>query len=192
MSNEQEKISPHLYEYIKKKVDLSEYLSTELGCLLRWFEPKIYAGLYCPLPTHKDNKPSFRIKYMEDRGIWTFNCFGCNAHGTIIDFCREYYGFNSNEEVVMFLCEKFGFKKDSSVTLDGIKDVKKRINLQKKIACVHVVTAQQCLSLLKKDYNQYNIWVSNAYKKMNKALDEEDIETIEAIGYEATNKIQER
>jgi len=27
---------------------------------------------------------------------------------------------------------------------------------------------------------------------MNKALDEEDIETIEAIGYEATNKIQER
>lgn len=186
-----EKLSPYIYGFVKKKVDLSSFLETEIGCKLQWYEPKVTAGTVCPMPSHSDTKPSFRIKYFEDSGVWAFNCLGCGSKGTIIDFCMEYYGFNSPAEAVLFICDKFGFKKDGNFVIDGLKDVKKKINLQKKIACAHVVAARQCLSLLKKDYIKYNEWVAKSYKKMNKALDEEDIETVESIGFEASGKIQE-
>jgi hypothetical protein len=167
-------------------------LSTEIGCTLRWYEPHISAGTVCPMPDHKDTNPSFRIKFIEEDSLWIFHCLGCNSKGTIIDFCREYYNLNSSAEAVMFICDKFGFKKTDIVVTDGLKDVKKKINIQKKIACSHIVAARQCFSLLKRDYNQHNIWVKEAYKTMNKALDSDDIETIESIGFEASKKLQEK
>ena len=191
MKNQTEKISPYLYDYIKKKVDLSEFLSTEIGCNLRWYEPKISAGTICPMPNHKDNNPSFRIKFIEEDNVWIYNCLGCSSHGTIIDFCMEYYGLNSSAEAALFICNKFGFKKTDAVVTDGLKDVKTRVNLQKKINCANIVASRQCFSLLKKDYHKHNKWVKDAYKIINKALDEEDLSAIESIGFEASNKIQE-
>lgn len=191
MTKNIEQFSPHLYDFVKRKVDLSEFLSNEIGCSLRWYEPKIAAGTICPLPSHKDNNPSFRIKFIEEDNIWIWHCLGCNAHGTIIDFCMEYYGLNSSAEAVLFICDKFKFKK-SDIATDSLKDVKKRVNLQKKIACAHVVASRQCFHLLKKDYNKYNKWVKEAYKTMNRALDNEDIEAVEGIGFEASKKMGEK
>jgi hypothetical protein len=42
----------------------------------------------CPLPGHDDRTPSFTIN--PDRQ--TFHCFGCHAHGDVIDFVRTYHG----------------------------------------------------------------------------------------------------
>jgi len=127
---------------------------------------------------------------LEDN-ILTGNCLGCNAKGTIIDFCMEYYGLNSPAEAALFLCDKFGFKKTDIVVTDGIKDIKKQVNLQKKINCANIIASRQCYLLLKKDYSKYNKWVKESYKILNKSLDTEDLSTVESIGFEASKKIQE-
>jgi DNA primase len=186
-----EQFSPYLYDYVKRKIDFSEFLSTEIGCNLRWYEPKVSAGTFCPMPNHKDKNASFRLKYMENSGVWIFNCFGCGSKGTIIDFCMDYYGISSSVEAVLFLCNKFGLKKSDISIADSLKDVKKRANLQRKINCAHVVASRQCFSLLQKNYVRHNAWVKEAYKTMNKALDAEDIGIIEGIGFEASEKMQE-
>jgi len=187
-----EKFSPYLYDFVKKSVDFSEFLSTEIGCNLRWYEPNISAGTLCPLPHHKDTNPSFRIKFIEEDKTWIFHCLGCGSKGTVIDFCMEYYGLDSSAEAVLFICDKLGLKKTDEIVTDSIKDVQKKINLQRKISCANVVASRQCFSLLKKNYAKYNTWVKEAYKTLNKALDVEDISTVESIGFEASKKLQEK
>ena len=75
----------YLYDFIKKKVDLAEFLETEVGCTLKWFEVGVAAGTICPMPHHQDNKPSFRLKFIEEEEIWIYHCLGCGSKGTIID-----------------------------------------------------------------------------------------------------------
>ena len=189
-----ENFSPYLFDFIKKKVDLANFLETEIGCNLKWYEPNKSAGTFCPLPGHTDKKASFRILKTDDN-IWIFNCFGCNSKGTIIDFVREYYGLNSFAEAVLFICKKFGFKTNDGLVTDSLEDVKKKINLQKKMECIHIVSSRQCHALLRKNFGKYSRWVGDAYKKMNKVLDEENygesIDIIESIGFEASNKLGE-
>jgi len=322
-----ERFSPYLYDFVKRKVDLSEFLSNEIGCNLNWYEPRVAAGTICPMPHHSDNNPSFRIKFKEEDSVWIYhclsgdtrvitwdgvkpikelagttqkiltsrnkwvaapfysfgrqnvseiimsrngqkkiikatpehrwlirrdknrevltkdlkphmrlswafpenkswiiksinenvgkeevfcavvedthcfaledniltgNCLGCGAKGTIIDFFMEYYGISSSAEAVLAICDKFGFKQSDISVTDSLKDVKKKVNLQRKINCAHVVASRQCFALLKKDYAKYNKWVAEAYKTMNKALDAEDLSEIESIGFEASNKMQEK
>ena len=74
MNRTQNKLSLHLYDLVKKKVDLSEFLETEIGCVMKWYEPNISAGTVCPMPHHKDSKPSFRIKLIEEDSLWIFHC----------------------------------------------------------------------------------------------------------------------
>ena len=145
----------YLYDFIKKKVDLSEFLETEIGCTLRWYEPGISAGTVCPMPHHSDTKPSFRIKYMEESDMWIFHCLGCGSKGTIIDFCKEYYGLNNSYEAVWWICKKFGFKNDAALVASALRDVKKKINIQKKMECVNITTANQCRRLLRRDYDKH-------------------------------------
>ena len=183
---------PHMYDYIKKKVNMADFLSTEIGCNLIWNEPNVSASVICPMPHHEgEKKPSFRLSFVEDAGIWIFQCFGCNAHGNIISFCQQYYGHKSYFDAAAFLCNKYGFKDSDGLILDGLKDIRKKMNLQRKINCEHITTSRQCLSLLRKDYNKHGKWVKEAYVRMNKALDEEDLEVIENVGFEANNKMRE-
>lgn len=180
---------PYLYEIIKQKVDFSSFLETEIGCKLKWSHDRISATTPCPV--HKEKKASFHIKHLEEQRVWIYNCFGCGSHGTIIDFCLDYYNF-SMEEAAIFLCKKYNIDQNGVSITDCLKDVKKKINVQKKVECAHVVSANQCRNLLKKNYSKYNRWVAESYKKMNNALDSDDLETIESIGFEATNKIEEK
>jgi len=142
------------------------------------------------MPGHSEKKPSFRIKKTDDN-VWIYNCFGCSAKGTIIDFCMEYYGMDSSADAVIYLRNKFGLKGDGGLVTDSLKDVKKKINLQKKMECTNIVSSRQCHALLRKDFDKHSKWVADAYHKMNEALDKEDIDTLESIGFEASNKMQE-
>lgn len=190
MTQQNESFSPYLFDFIKKKVDLSHFLETEIGCRLRWYESNISAGTTCPMPGHSEKKPSFRI-LKTDSGVWIYHCLGCGTKGTIIDFFREYYGLNSAAEAVLSICRKFGFNKDSGVASDSLNDVKKKIDLQKKINCANIVSSRQCHALLRKDFKRHSKWVADAYHKMNEALEKEDIDTIEAVGFEASSKMGE-
>lgn len=59
-----------------------------------------YKGL-CPF--HKEKSPSFHVS--PDRGF--FHCFGCQEHGTSIDFVMKVHGLDFREAVVM-LAERAG------------------------------------------------------------------------------------
>lgn len=187
-----ERIPPHLYSFIKQKIDLSDFLSNELGLRLTWCEPKTSAKTNCPMPHHQDKNASFHVKFLEEDKMWVYNCFGCGAHGNIINFFMDYYGIFYYSDAALAICDKFSIKHSDVLVTDSIKDVKKKVNLQRKINCAHVVSSRQCFTLLKKDYTKYNKWVAEAYRTMNKALDDEDLSIIESIGFEARDKIQEK
>ena len=73
------KQSNYLYDFIKKKIDLAEFLEAEAGCTLEWLEENVSARTICPMPHHKEAKPSFRIKLIEEDDVWIYHCFGCGA-----------------------------------------------------------------------------------------------------------------
>lgn len=52
-------------------------------------------------PFHAEKTPSFRI--YQNKGPWTYHCFGCAAHGDVVDFVRERYGYDNNGDAARFL-----------------------------------------------------------------------------------------
>ena len=183
------KMTSYHFDYVKKHVDLSEFLEAEVGCTLKWLEPNISANCVCPL--HGDTDPSFHIAFKDEEGVWIYHCFGCEAKGTIIDLVQEYHSLPSPSAAVVWIFKKFGWGNNEDLIIDSLKGVQKKINIQKKMECANVVTSNQCRMLLRKNYNRYKKWVAEAYKKMNKALDNGDIDTLESMGYELSSKLGE-
>jgi len=184
------KITSYHFEYVKKNVDLSEFLETEVGCSLKWSEPNISASCVCPL--HGDTDPSFHITFKDEDSVWIYHCFGCSAKGTIVDLVQAHESLASPTAAVAWIFRKFGWANDEDLIIDSLKGVQKKINLQKKMECANVVTSNQCRLLLKKDYGRYCKWVANTYREMNKALDDGDIDRLESMGYELSNKLGEK
>jgi len=182
-SNRKIKVNRHLYEFVKKKVDLAEFLETEVGCKLKWYQQDVTAGTACPL--HDERKPSFRIKFLEEDEIWIFHCLGCGKKGTIIDFFMDYYHIDDSSDAVIAICDKFDLHKDKDFLSSSFKDIKKKSDFNKKIEYTHILVSDQCRTLLRKNYSDNSKWVAGAYKRMNRALEKEDIQTIEDIGAEA-------
>ena len=191
-TNQQSQMSHvYLYDYLKKNVNLADFLETEIGADLVWREIDVSAATICPMPHHNERKPSFCIKYEEEDGIWIYQCWGCGSKGTILDFCMDYYGFANVTEAVDFLCQKFDFKDVGEMVVDSLRSLKKKINVQKKLNCQNIVISNSCRELLRSDYEKYKSFVSDIYKQLNKALDEEDSEKIEELDNLVFNKTQE-
>lgn len=57
----------------------------------------------CPFPNHSDRSPSFKVK-LSNREY--YNCFGCGAHGDVLDFIRFFYGKQTLKDQVLFLTGK--------------------------------------------------------------------------------------
>jgi len=167
---------PWLFEYVKREINLGSFLENELGCNLIWAEQDISGKCVCPLPNHRDKAPSFTVTRLED-GQWVYNCFGCSSGGTIIDFCKEYYG-HGPIETLKFLCKKFDIKEGSGVLRF---DFPKKVHYRKKIECAHIVIANQCRMLLRKDQKKHSKFVASVYRKLNKILDDESQETLDAL-----------
>lgn len=184
----------YLFDLVKKKVDMGEFLETEAGCNIQWFEQGTKGKTICPMPNHRDGKPSFHINLVDDGSydVWIYHCFGCEAKGTIIDFCQEYFDLNSSVEAVLFLCKKFKFENVQDLVVGCLRDVRKKADVHKKMEYSHVVVSNQCRMLLREDCKRHGQWVGAMYRKMNEALSKDDISAVEAIGYEVSRKIQER
>ena len=60
---------------------------------------------------------------------------------------------------------------------------------EKKMEYIHIVTSNQCRMLLRKDYDKHSKWVASAYRRMNEALDNNDMDVIERIGFDASAKM---
>jgi len=189
----EDKISyTYLYDHLKKNVNLADFLESECGADLIWRELDISAACICPMPHHKELKPSFCIRYEEEDGLWIYQCWGCGSKGTILDFCMDYYGFNNVTEAADLLCEKFDFKNLGDMVIESLKNLKKKINVQKKLDCQNIVISNRCQILLREDYNANKGFVSKIYKELNTALDNEDSERIEELDNLVFNKSEEK
>ena len=50
---------------------------------------------FCKCPLHSEKSGSFKA-YQGDRG---FSCFGCGAHGSVIDFVMQYFGLTFQDAI---------------------------------------------------------------------------------------------
>lgn len=126
---------------------------------------------------------------LEDN-ILTGNCFGCSKKGNVIHFCMDYFGLRNKYEAILFLCKRFKIENKEDIILAGLKNITKRVDVQRKIESANIVTSNQCRILLRKDFIKHKVWVADAYKILNDALEKEDYDSIENIGYEASNRMR--
>ncbi|BBA85343.1 DNA primase [endosymbiont of Sipalinus gigas] len=56
---------------------------------------KIGDNFFALCPFHKENNPSFVVNELKKK----YHCFGCGAHGNIIDFIKNYYNINFYETI---------------------------------------------------------------------------------------------
>jgi hypothetical protein len=180
----------YLSNHLIKTIDLFDFIERETSTMLKWKDAD-HAKCCCPFPDHRDTNASFHIKRDQD-GIIVYHCFGCGSSGTIIHFCANYFGLRNKCEAIRFLCNKFDIKNKEDLILAAIKNMSKRVDMQRKIESTNIVTSNQCRILLRKDFERNKEWVFNAYKSMNKAMEDEDYDTLEKIGYEASKKMREK
>lgn len=164
-----------IFEYVKRRVDLLEYIETNLGMSVRHNGDESGS---CLCPFHGDSQPSFRISKAEGEEVWLYYCFGCGATGTIIDFFQRYYQLSNPYDAVKKICSDFQL----DIAQEDLDDIPaKKTNLKKQMECSHIVACHQCRQLLRQDYEKHSKWVAQTYKDMNAALEEESVEKIEAI-----------
>ena len=165
-----------------KKIDLVEFISKETGVVFS--KSKDRSCCVCPMPSHKDKKPSFFVSKMGD--CWTYHCFGCNSGGTIIDFSMGFWSLETPLETVIFLAEKLGVTQTYEVVLKSIKEAKIECNIKKKIDGEHFIASKRCYRLLKRygDDNDVREQIFELYRRMNKMLSENNFKGIENISYE--------
>jgi len=183
--------SRYLYDLIKKKLNLSDFLETEVGCDLTWVRDNTQAKMICPMPDHKDSQPSFHITLYEDSNVWVFHCFGCGKKGTIIDFCENYYDLKNSYEAVVWICKKFGFKESKDLVIEGLKDVKKKINIQNKIEYENMVVSNSGRILLRKNFDGYSQFVAKCYRDLNIAINSENLDGVKEVGKMMSEKLME-
>lgn len=53
-------------------------------------------------PFHGEKTASFSVYHNINSG-WKYHCFGCGAHGDVIDYVKEIYGYPTNSDAIKFL-----------------------------------------------------------------------------------------
>src|ERR1035437_2721450 len=129
----------YLFEAVKRR-DLRSFIERE-GRVT--FEPRGTDQWVCVCPMHGDNDPSFTVTKMEN-GVWVYHCFGCNAVGTIVDFCMWKYDMASSYEAAIFAAEKEGLKFDTSLVIQAMQDAKVEIDEKRVTDAAHFVASEYC------------------------------------------------
>ena len=187
MKLDQNKDLKYLKEHLINTCDLPEFIETESGIDLKWDRTNESAVCECPMPDHYETKPSFHISLIND--IWVYHCFGCQKKGTIINYCVDSLGLRNQYEAINFLCKYYNVKDIDDLVLKGMKNVSKKVNFERQIENENILVSNQCRMLLRKDFNIHKEWVAKAYIKLNKALDAQDYQMVEHIGYEAFKRM---
>lgn len=171
---------------INHGIHLPSFIESLTGKTVKMRKDSESALMNCPFSWHNDRNASFRIKQMDD-GAWTYFCFGCKCKGMAVRFFMEYTGEEDKEKAVNAIRTRFKIENLGDPSLYRV--VTRRIDKKRIIETSHILVASQCRTLLRKDLQKNKKWVEDAYKRLNKALDEGDSDTIESIGYEASGRI---
>ena len=94
-----------IIQQIKERTTLSDIVRQHQADLKPAGERKFTC--ICPLPGHKDSKPSFHV----DDSTGRFCCFGCDRHGDVIDFL-EIVTCKSRKEIIAELATLADIKSD--------------------------------------------------------------------------------
>lgn len=180
----------YLIDHLIKTIELPDFIERETDRILKWRKNRQSASCHCPMPNHNDHNASFHVTQMPN-GAWIMHCFGCGVKGNIVHFCMEYYGLRNKLESILFLCKKFNIKDKEDIIIQGLKKVTKKVDMQRKMENSNVMVSNQCRMLLRKNFDVNKKWVSQIYKNLDEALENEDYDTIEKIGYEASNRMME-
>lgn len=180
-----------LMDVLKKSIDLKSFIEREGPADLRNAGMNTWLGK-CPL--HKDGEPSFWVSKTDD-GVWIYHCFGCNAKGTIIDFCMERFGIANSYEASVFAAEKEGVKCDASLIIKASKEASVKTDAQKIINLSHFVACENCRRLLRmcNGNEETMAWVAKAFIQMNKSLDNQEskVEDFDRIREASCQKMAE-
>lgn len=180
----------YLVDHLTKVINLPEFIEKETDNILKWRKSNQSASCHCPMPNHNDRNASFHITQMSN-GTWIYHCFGCGSKGHVVHFCMDYYGLRNKLESILFLCKKLNIKDKEDLILQGIKNVSKKVDLQRKMENANIMVSNQCRMLLRKDFRLHKDWVADTYVRLNEALEIENYDAIESIGYEASNRMSE-
>ena len=101
----------------------------------------------------------------------------------------DYYDCDNFIEALDEICNVFKIENTNELIIKGLQSVSKKTDVKRKIDNAHILTANICRSLLKKNI-EFKPWVLEQYKIMNEALNQEDILIIEEIGYQASKRIR--
>lgn len=75
----------NFYEEIKQRISMPE--------MMKHYGFELDRSGFCKCPLHGEKTGSFKA-YSGNRG---FYCFGCGAHGSVIDFVMLYFGLSSKD-----------------------------------------------------------------------------------------------
>jgi len=176
--------------YLRKNVILPSFVELITKTNLKWLKDDESAVCNCPMSWHKDRNASCHMNKMED-GTWLYNCFGCGSHGNIVNFYMEYSGEEDYRIAINNICEKMNINESVEVPIEEYQYSVSRVDKKRKLETENIIVSNQCRLLLRKNYNKYNIWVDEAYKRLNNAIDEYNYDEVEKIGHEVFNKISE-
>jgi len=140
------------------------------------------------MPHHADSNASFHINKREN-DVWVYHCFGCGAKGTMIHFCMDYLGITSRTEAILHVCKLLGINNFEDIIIKEIRGISKHIDIYRKIDNLNIMVSNQCRMLLRKNFDGNISWVKGAYEKINQAAEDENLEAIERIGYEASERL---
>lgn len=172
--------------HIKKSVSLPEFVETLTDTSFKWNKEGESAICNCPMSWHNDRNASFHMTKMED-GTWLHHCFGCHAKGDVIRFFMDYTGEEDFKTALVNICKRMNID-IANVPIQSYNYMVRRVDKKKELENANIIVSNQCRLLLRRDFNKNKLWISSTYKRLNKALDEENLEEIEKIGYETSKK----
>ena len=178
--------------YVIQNVSLPDLVSSLAeNTKVKWLRSDFSAVCNCPMHWHKDRNASFHMNKM-DNGNWIFHCFGCSSKGNVVQFYMDYCGEDDFKTAVISICKTLNIVITDEMANQIITTVTKKVDIKRELENSNIIVSNQCRLLLRKNFNKHKSWVMKAYKALNKALDEEDKELIEKIGYEASKRITEK
>ena len=175
----------YLVDHIIKHISLPDFIESETGQELTWTQQEMSAKCCCPL--HNEDQPSFNVDLKD--GTWLYYCFGCQAKGNIIHFCKEYHGLRNKLESIYYICKKYKIENTSDLIIEGMKSVGVKIDEQRILENANILVSNQCRMLLRKNFLLHREWVSKSFKAINEALAVGDQEVIRRIDAEASKRM---
>lgn len=149
-------------EEIKELVNIREYIEQFVDA------ENVGGKRFCICPFHDEKTPSFFI----DEAHQHYHCFGCGAHGDVIDFIQRYHKV-SYPTALQMVCLEAGIseadlKHDISPHLSATKILKKFKNDSKKLSEQKKATIevpQDFIDRIPFEINKLSLWTEEGIKE---------------------------